>query len=120
MERKPDTKLAWLAGAGTLLAVLACYGTLAVVGGLSLLGISLVIHEGAWAAAISLFAIIALAGIGLGYRRHRVVGPLASGAIGTALVLWAMVVSYDRIVEVVGFIALVTGAAWDWRVKRRP
>ncbi len=108
----------WLASTGTVLAVLACYGTLAVVSGLSLLGISLAIHEGAWAAAISSFAVIALFGLGLGYRRHRVPGPLVIGAMGTVLVLWAMAVSYSRTVEIIGFVALIAGAIWDWRAKK--
>jgi hypothetical protein len=110
--------MGWLAGAGTVLAVLACYGTLAVVSGLSLLGVSLAVHEGAWAAAIGFFAVVALLGIVAGYRRHRVAGPLVIGAIGTALVLWAMAVSYDRGVEIAGFAGLIAAAVWDWRVKR--
>ncbi|MDP6707914.1 MAG: MerC family mercury resistance protein [Alphaproteobacteria bacterium] len=118
MPRSKSGGPAWLAGAATLLALLACYGTLGVVGALSALGVGLDLHEGAWAAAIGLFALLALGALALGYRRHRAVGPLIVGACGTALVLWAMAVSYDRALEVAGFAGLVAGAIWDWQVKR--
>src|SRR3546814_17928524 len=67
----------WLAGAGTLLAILTCYGTLALVALLSVLGVSIAIHEGAWAAAISAFAGLAVFGVALGYRRHGALRPPA-------------------------------------------
>ncbi len=111
-------KLSWLAGGGTLLAVLAFYGTTVVVGALSFLGVGLVIHEGAWAGTISLFAIVALAGIGLNTRRHRVIGPGVVSLIGTAMVLYVMAVSHDRIIEIIGFAGLISGAVWDWRIKK--
>jgi hypothetical protein len=44
----------WLAGVTTLLAILACYGTIVLIGALSLLGMTLALHEGAWAGAVSL------------------------------------------------------------------
>jgi hypothetical protein len=66
-------KLEWLAGVATLLSILACYGTLVIIGTLSLLGISVALHTGAWAGAISLFAVLAVAGVALGYRRHRMI-----------------------------------------------
>ncbi len=118
MTQQSGDRLGWLAGAGTVLAVLACYGTLAVVSGLSLLGVSLAVHEGAWAVVIGVFAVVALLGIGVGYRHHRVAGPLVIAAVGTALVLWAMAVSYDRALEIAGFAGLILAAIWDWRVKR--
>lgn len=111
-------RLGWLAGAGTVLAVLACYGTLAVVGALSLLGVTLVIDPGAWAGAIVVFAVLAVLGVALGYARHRVAGPLVLAAIGAALVIWAMLGSYSRLIEVAGFAGLIAAAIWDWRLKK--
>jgi hypothetical protein len=107
-----------LAGAGTVLAIAACYGTLATVSVLSLLGVTLVINPGVWAGAISLFAVLALFGVLLSYREHRVRGPLVIAALGTALVLWAMFGSYIRIIELIGFAGLITAAVWDWRLKK--
>jgi hypothetical protein len=111
-------RFAWLASAGTVLAIAACYGTLATVSVLSLLGVTLVINPGVWAGAISLFAVLALFGVLLSYREHRVRGPLVIAALGTALVLWAMFGSYSRIIELIGFAGLITAAIWDWRLKK--
>jgi len=108
----------WLAPVGTALAFLACYGTLAVLGALSLMGIALTIHEGLWAGAIAVFAVLALAGIVLGWRIHRSTAPLLLGLAGTGLVLWAMGISYSRLLEIAGFVCLVFATALDWRAKR--
>lgn len=118
-ERSNATpRFGWLAGAGTVLAIAACYGTLATVSVLSLLGVTLVINPGVWAGAISLFALLALFGVLLSYRQHRVRGPLTIAAVGTVLVLWAMFGSYSRIIELIGFAGLITAAIWDWRLKK--
>ncbi len=118
-ERSNATpRFGWLAGAGTVLEIAACYGTLATVSVLSLLGVTLVINPGVWAGAISLFAVRALLGVLLSYRQHRVRGPLTIAAVGTVLVLWTMFASYNRIVEIVGFSGLITAAIWDWRLKK--
>ena len=66
----------WLAGAATLLAIAACYGTLVLISALSLMGIMLAPHEGAWAAVISALAMVAAAGVLMGYRRHGALPPL--------------------------------------------
>ena len=83
------------------------------------MGIGISVNEGAWAGAISVFALIAALAIAYGYRRHRSVGPVGLAVVGAALVLWAMYGEYSRAVEVAGFAALVVAASWDWREKRR-
>ena len=118
MKQSATRRLDWLASLGTILAFLACYGTLAVIGALSLIGISPAVNEGVWAGAIVLFALVALVGIVLGWRGHRVVGPLVLGVVGAGLVIYTMGVSYSRVVEIVGFVALIVAAVWDWRAKR--
>ena len=112
------SQFGWLAGAGTVLAIAACYGTLATVSILSLLGVTLVINTGIWAGAISLFALLALVGVALSYPRHHTAGPVLIAALGTALVLWAMFGSYSRIVELMGFAGLITASIWDWRLNK--
>ena len=72
-------KQGWLARGGVILSLLACYGTLAVVGALSALGVTLAVNVHVWAGAIVLFALVALGGIALGFRRHRALGTLAAG-----------------------------------------
>ncbi len=117
-EPKATERFGWLGGAGALLAIVACYGTIAVVGALSLIGVSLAINEAAWAGAISLFAVIAVAGMALGYSCHRMKMPLIIAVIGCALIIWTMFVSYSRIVEICGLAALIAAAVWDWRLKK--
>ena len=112
-------RFGWLPGVATILAIVACYGTLLVITTLSLLGITLVVHEGAWAGAISLFALLAVVGVALGYRRHHMLAPLVIGVVSLALILWVMFGSYNRIIEVIGFTGLIIAATWDWRLKRR-
>jgi len=109
----------WLALAGTALAILACYGTLAVVAVLSLMGVALAVDEGLWAGAIVLFALLALVGIVLGWRIHRHAPPLLLGILGAGLILWTMAVTYNRAIEIAGFGFLVVAAWLDWRAKRR-
>ena len=109
---------AWLGGATTLLALLTCYGTGAVIALLSLLGVTVALHEGAWAGAISLFAVLAALIVGFGYRRHGHKGPAILALAGAAGVVWTMFGAYSTVLEIAGFVALTAGALWDWRVGR--
>jgi hypothetical protein len=119
MATQDRQRFGWLAAAGSIAAIAACYGTLAVVGGLSLLGISADIHEGVWAGVIVAFAMLAFVGLVFGHRCHRRIGPLFTGGIGALLVLGVMLVTYSRMVEIIGFTALIAAAIWDWREKKR-
>lgn len=107
----------WLAGVATALAIATCYGTLVLISALSLLGITLAAHEGAWAGAVSLLALLAAVGVLLGYHQHRALAPLTLALAGAALILWVMFGRYDRIMEIAGFAALAVAAVWDWRLK---
>ncbi|MCC2664367.1 MAG: uncharacterized protein K0S35_2289 [Geminicoccaceae bacterium] len=109
-----------LAAAGTILAILACYGTLLLVAALSALGVTFAINEGAWASAIVFFALLATAGLALGWRQHQTTWPLLLGGLGLALILWAMFASYSPTTEFAAFAALAVAAAWDWRARRAP
>lgn len=108
----------WLAVGATALAVAACYGTILVVAALASLGVVVTIHEGVWAGAVSLFAVLALVGVLLGQRRHRAPGPAALAAAGAAAVLWAMFGHYHWLTELAGLVALALAAGWDWRLRR--
>lgn len=108
-----------LAPWGTALAIIACYGTLAVVGVLSLLGITIAIHEGVWAGSIVLFSGLALAGIILSWKTHHQNPPLLSGIIGVGMIVWTMGVAYDRLIEIAGFAILIIAVVLDWRARRQ-
>ncbi len=118
-EVNSSDRLGWFPGIATVLAIVTCYGTLLVVGTLSLLGVTLVVNQDAWAGAISVFAVLAVVGVALGYRRHHVIGPLVIAAIGAVIILWVMFGVYSRALEVAGFAGLVIAAIWDWRMQRR-
>ena len=119
MAENTEARWDWLPGIATACSIVACYGTLAVLGVLSLMGVGIVLHEGAWATVISVFAVLAALGIGFSYRRHRSMGPIALATVGALMVLWTMFGSYSRAVEIAGFAVLVAATLWDWRAKRR-
>ena len=109
----------WVAVVSLVTALLACYGTLALVGILSVMGISIVINAAAWAGVITVFAGLTVLGVALGLRRHRRPPPIVLALFGFALIAWAMLGHYDRTGEIAGFALLAAATAWDWRVRRR-
>jgi hypothetical protein len=112
------SKLGRLSGLATVLSIVACYGTLAFVSILSLMGLAVNIHEGAWAGAITLFAWLAFAGVAINFRRYHKLGPLIIAAAGALLITWVMFFSFNRILEIVGFVGLITSVLWERRVRR--
>lgn len=120
MTLETESRVSWLAPVGTVMAVLACYGTLAAVAMLSAMGITLALNEGIWAGAIVVFALLALAGLVLSWRHHRALPPLLLGIVGAGLIVFTMTVSYSQPIEIAGFVLLVLAAFLDWRAKRSP
>ena len=108
----------WFPGLAAFLAIVACYGTLGLVAGLSLLGVTLDIPQGPWAGAITLFAWLALGGVLVSFRRHRGIGPVILAAAGVVLITWVMFVSFSRALELLGFASLISAALWDRRCQR--
>ena len=106
-----------LAGVATLLSLVTCYGTLALVGLLGMLGFAVAINNALWAGAIVFFAGLAVLGLGLGFLRHRKPWPVLTGILGAAVIAYAMYVQYDRITEVLGFVLLSAAVFRDWRQK---
>ncbi|QIT56597.1 methyltransferase domain-containing protein [Aquisalimonas sp. 2447] len=107
-------------GAASLgLALLTCYGTMAALGLLAAMGAGVGLHEGAWAAAIALFAVLSVVAIAPGMRYHRNPGPVAVGAAGALVVCYALFVDYSLIVELTGFVILAVGVTWDIHHRRR-
>ena len=119
-------RLTWLPAAGTLLSIFSCKGTLGIVTGLSLMGITLHINVHVWAAAIVAFAVVAVLGLALGYRQHRRSGTLLLGIVGALFVIFSLYGSQaiqmmsipSNAVEIVGFAGLVAAGIWDWRLKK--
>jgi len=109
----------WIGSATSLLAVTACYGTLAAVALLSTIGVSVDIDEGLMIKMISGLMFLALAGMAYSYRLHRHSGPLLLSIASAALLSWVFFGSYSKQLELIGFATLVIASAWDFRVKHR-
>jgi hypothetical protein len=107
------------AAAATLISLLACYGTLAVVATLGSLGVAIALDETLWAGVIVGFAALAAVGLAFGWRRHRRPWPPLLGLAGAAVIAYVMVVQYDRVAELAGFALLGVAALWDWLALRR-
>lgn len=102
-----------------LLALLSCYGTLALVALLPLLGVHLALDEGLWASAIAAFVLLTLAVVASGLRLHRRPWPVLASLAGTFLVLYALFVDYSVLVELGGFVLLAGSVVWDIVLRRR-
>lgn len=106
-----------LAGLG--LALLTCYGTLAGVGLLTVLGFRLALDETVWAGAIVAFTLITVAVIVAGIRRHRAYTPALMAILGGGAVVYAVLIDYRFAVELSGFLVLAAAVGWDLRLHRR-
>jgi len=108
----------WVGAATSLLAVVACYGTLAAVALLPIVGISVEIDEGLMVKLISGLLILALAGMAYSYHMHRHPGPLLLSIASAALLLWVFYGNYSKPLELAGFVALVVASVLDFRIKK--
>lgn len=115
---KHERLRALAAPAATALSLVACYGTLAAIGLLGALGISIALDEAVWAGAILVFAWLALLALWLRQRRHGRLWPIVLAAIGVALITFTMTITYERAIELAGFAFLCAGTFMDWRAAR--
>ncbi len=101
-----------------VMAVIACYGTLALAAVMGMLGISMAVNEGIWAGAIILFAILACGVIALGMRKHHSPKPVIVAIIGTAILVYTMYINYQIVTEIAGFIVLSIATWLDFDLRR--
>lgn len=116
-ERK--NKSAIYAGVSALLAFIACNGLILATAVLALFGLTFAIDPRVQAILISLFAILTSVLIFKGFLKHRKVGPLVLAGVGAFVILLTMYVSYNKLIESAGLLALVVAAGWNWYVARR-
>lgn len=100
-------------------AVLACYGVLALTALLPLLGIRLVLDQAAWAAAIVVFTLLTVFAVLPGFRCHRSVLPSGVAIAGSGLIVYALLVEYAAWIELAGFAVLVTAVGADASLRHR-
>lgn len=103
----------------SLLAVVACYGTLAVVALLSLVGVSVDVNEALLVKVVTGLLVVAVGGMVVSYRDHRNIGPLGLGVCAAGLLLWVFYGTYSKPLELVGFLLLVAASVYDFLVKKR-
>ncbi|MCC5809106.1 MAG: methyltransferase domain-containing protein [Ectothiorhodospiraceae bacterium] len=108
----------WLGCAALIAALLACYGTLAAVALLAMMGIGTMLNETLWAGSIALLSVAATATIVAGLRHHGNPGPPICSVIGAALIVYTMTIDYSRVIEGAGFVLLAAAVVWDILVRR--
>ena len=118
-KSKPAQKFAFYSGVAALLAFIACNGLILVTALLAIFGITLSVNPHVQAVLIVLFAILTSALILKGYLQHHKIGPTLLAAIGTLVIIVTMYISYSKLVESAGLLALVVAAGWNWYVTRR-
>jgi arsenite methyltransferase len=94
-------------------ALVACYGTMALLALLSLLGLSVTLDPGLWATTIAVAATLAVVATAFNLTRHGQPWPLLVAGLGAAAIGYAMFGAYDPIVEGLGFAALIGAVAFD-------
>lgn len=119
-EQMPRTSsFASVASAGSLLAVVSCYGTLGIVALLSVVGVSVHLNEAVMARILTVVLAVALLGMLHSCRLHRDIKPFLLGATSAALLLWVFYGWDSRPVEALGFAGLASASLWDFRAKHR-
>ena len=112
-------KRSWIAPAVAATSLVTCYGALAAIGLLGVLGVTVSLNETVWAGAIILFAWLTVLVLWPRWRRHRSRLPIALAATGAAVITFTMTIVYTRSIEIAGFTFLCAGTYLDWRAGRR-
>lgn len=102
-----------------ILAVLACYGVLALTALLPLIGVRLVLDGAVWSGVIAALAAVTVLAVLPGYRCHRNAAPGTAALVAGGLILYAVLVDYQALVELAGFVVLVGAAFADAFLRRR-
>ena len=102
-----------------MLALLSCYGTLAVITLLSMLGITLAVQEDIWTGTIMFFVLLSACIVASGKKKHHIVGPLILAVFGVILIAYLMFITYNLVFEICGFVLLGIATLWDYRLRRK-
>jgi arsenite methyltransferase len=100
------------------IALVACYGSLAMIALLSVLGISMTLNETVWAGTIILFAFLACVVMTIGIRKHHSIKPLIFAVVGLTIVSYTMYINYNIVTEIVGFVFLALATYFDYDLRR--
>ena len=119
VEMPASGRLSWLGSVTSLLAVVACYGTVAAVALLSVIGVGVDLDEALLITIITGLLAVALLGMTYSFRLHRFSGPLLVSVAAAGLLAWVFYGTYSQVLEIVGFGGLIVASVWDIGAKRR-
>lgn len=108
-----------LAPIAMTLALLSCYGVLGLTVLLPLVGLRLALDPVAWSASIVLFTSLTVLSLLPGYRHHYSIVPGLCGLAGGGLILYALLVHYQALIELAGFVLLTLAVIHDSHLRRR-
>lgn len=114
LRRATQHGLLGLAATGA--ALIACYGLLALVSLLALLGLTVPVPTAAWAGTIAVLAALVPLALAWSARAHRHFGPLSLAMVGALTIVCTLLLAYDWRIEAAGFAALLSAALWDHRL----
>ncbi|PHQ24384.1 methyltransferase type 11 [Marinobacter guineae] len=100
------------------LAIISCYGVLAITGLLALAGVRLTLSPDLWALAIAVTTLLAGGMVAAGFLQHRYPVPVLLAAVGVATVQYALFIEYHILTEMLGFALLGAGAVLDLLRRR--
>lgn len=103
--------------AGALIAALCCASVPAVVGVLSAVGLSFLLHDAILLPLLALSLALALWGLARGRAVHGLAGPLVLGFAGSAALLGGVFAA--RALLFVGAALLVGAVGWNALARRR-
>ncbi len=106
---------------GTLsfvLAALTCYGTLALVSLMSVLGVSMAFNEAIWATTIVGFVYLATLITALGMRKHGSLKPVVIAITGSTIMTYTMFFNYQLMIELLAFGCIGLASYFDYDLRR--
>jgi hypothetical protein len=111
-------RLGWLPGATAILAFVACNSVFVLAAFLSLFGMAIAVNPHVQAGVISLFALLTFGFVLMAYRQHHVRGPLILSIVGAVILVGSMYIYFNKIVESLALLALISSAVWSWRAGK--
>ena len=117
-EESKSSRWRWLPGVSAVLAFVFCNIKYMLLVILPALGASFAINPHLQAALVSLLAAMTLGFALFAHKIHRQFAPVVTVGIGALIVIGAMYIYFDKLIESIGLVVLILGAIWNWRVMR--
>lgn len=105
--------------AGSLFTLLCCLGFGPLIALLSAIGAGFLVNDVVLAPLLVVFLVIGGIGIGVTYRRHRLIGPLVVHIAGAVAVFMFTFVLFVTPLVWLGVAGLIAASLWDFALGRR-